>query len=140
MCSGDSSCTAGTNGRCVETGGGVEYCTCTYDMCSGDSACPADETCACHGSPYTDGDGNTCVQGNCRVDSDCGANGYCSPSYDVNSCGSLAGYYCHTPEDQCVNDTDCPANGSELCAYAATDGRWECHQQEFCAYVVGGGQ
>jgi hypothetical protein len=140
MCSNDSACTAGTNGRCVESGGGVLECSCTYDTCTGDATCPTNQTCACHGAPYTDGQGNTCVPGNCRVDADCGTGGYCSPTYNLNSCGSLGGYYCHTPQDQCINDTDCGgANGPELCIYSGTDGRWECHMQELCGFVKGGG-
>jgi hypothetical protein len=136
MCSSDSSCTdGGANGRCVESGGGVLYCSCTYDTCADDAACPTGSTCACHGSPYVGGAGNTCTPGNCRVDADCGGGaGYCSPSYDVNSCGSLAGYYCHTPDDQCVDDSDCASStmGPQICAYSTTTARWQCHQQEFC--------
>ena len=71
--------TAGTNGRCVEQGGGIAFCGCTYDTCVDDAACPTGQTCACHGSPYNGG-GNSCVPGNCRVDTDCGPGGYCSPS------------------------------------------------------------
>jgi hypothetical protein len=131
MCSGDSQCTAGTNGRCVESGGGVLYCACTYDTCSGDAACPTGQTCACHGSPYDNG-GNTCVSGNCRVDSDCeGGAGYCSPAYATMGCGGLAGYYCHTPQDQCVNDGDC-GSGGYVCTYATSSARWTCQQQLLC--------
>jgi hypothetical protein len=136
MCSSDSNCTdGGANGRCIESGGGVLYCSCTYDTCADDAACPTGSTCACHGSPYTGSAGNTCTPGNCRVDADCGGGaGYCSPSYDVNSCGSLAGYYCHTPDDQCVDDSDCTSStmGPQVCAYSTTTARWQCHQQEFC--------
>jgi hypothetical protein len=141
MCTSDSACTAGSDGRCIESGGGIAYCTCTYDTCTGDSACPSDQTCACHGAPYAGGAGNTCVPGNCRVDGDCGAGGYCSPSYLEMSCGALAGYYCHTPKDQCVNDSDCTgSNGPGVCVYTATDGRWECQMQELCALANGGGR
>jgi hypothetical protein len=134
-CSKDANCMAdgGTNGRCVETGGGVLYCSCTYDTCSGDSACPTGETCACHQSPYTNNQGNTCVQGNCRVDSDCGTNGYCSPADNTMSCGSLLGYYCHTSADQCIDDSDCSSmSGFQVCTYVATSSRWECKTQGLC--------
>jgi hypothetical protein len=133
MCSSDSSCMAGTNGRCVQGNGGPAYCFCTYDTCANDAACATGQTCACHGSPYTYGTGNTCVSGNCRVDGDCGAGGYCSPSYQVMSCGGLEGYYCHTSMDQCVDDSDCPSGGGPpVCTYSTTNMRWECHTQSLC--------
>jgi hypothetical protein len=114
----------------VESGGGVLFCACTYDTCSGDSACPTGQTCACHGSTYNGG-GNACVPGDCRVDSDCeGGAGYCSPAFATMGCGGLAGYYCHTPKDQCVNDTDC-ANGN-VCTYSTSEARWTCQQELLC--------
>jgi hypothetical protein len=134
MCKNDSSCTAGVNGRCVESGGGVLFCSCTYDTCAQDADCPAGKTCACHGATYTGGQGNTCVPGNCRVDGDCGPGGYCSPSYDPMSCGGLLGYYCHTAQDQCVNDSDCNGTGTgpQVCLYSTTTARWQCAQEVFC--------
>jgi hypothetical protein len=119
----------GTNGRCVESGGGVLYCSCSYDTCADDSACPTGQTCACHGSTYNDG-GNTCVPGDCRIDSDCGAGGYCSPSFSTMGCGSLGGYYCHTPLDQCVNDSDCQSGF--ICNYSTQNAHWVCTQQLLC--------
>src|SRR5580692_5594444 len=55
-CASDSDCTeAGTNGRCINAGGGpAAPCFCTYDKCTGDTDCPGGQTCACHGAPYTD--------------------------------------------------------------------------------------
>jgi hypothetical protein len=132
MCDSDSQCTMGTNGRCVEQGGGIAYCGCTYDTCADDSACPTGQTCACHGSPYNSG-GNTCVPGNCRVDSDCGPGGYCSPSYAQEGCGGLEGYYCHTPKDQCVNDGDCMTSGFQVCMYEIAQGAWQCAMEYACA-------
>ena len=129
-CGSDSQCTSGTNGRCVEQGGGVLFCACTYDTCADDAACPTDQTCACHGSTYMGGLGNTCVPGNCRVDGDCGAGGYCSPSFSTQSCGSLGGYYCHTPQDQCVNDADC--GSGFVCNYSTSAARWTCQQELLC--------
>jgi hypothetical protein len=136
-CSSDSSCTdGGANGRCVESGGGAIYCSCTYDTCANDAACPSDQTCACHGSPYVGGQGNTCTQGNCRVDSDCdGGAGYCSPAENTMSCGSLLGYYCHTASDQCVDDTDCGQSsqgGPQVCTYSTTTNRWQCQVEGLC--------
>ena len=130
MCSSDAQCAdAGPNGRCIQFNGGVAFCGCTYDACEHDTDCTGGP-CACHGSPYTGGAGNTCVMGNCRVDSDCGAGGYCSPTYSTNGCGSLGGYYCHTAADQCIDDSDCAGSGLEVCAYSS--GNWQCQQQVLC--------
>jgi len=133
-CQNDSQCSGtGVNGRCITRVGNVAGCVCTSDTCSDDSACSTGQTCACHGSPYTFGTGNTCVPGGCRVDSDCGTDGYCSPSFDTSSCGGLAGYYCHTPKDQCVDDTDC--SGSQLqgfCVFSSGDGFWKCQSWGPC--------
>jgi hypothetical protein len=130
QCNSDTQCTSGADGRCVESGGGVLFCSCTYDTCADDAACPTGQTCACHGSPYVGGQGNTCVPGNCRVDSDCGAGGYCSPAFSNMGCGGLAGYYCHTPQDQCVNDTDC--GGGYACGYSTSAAHWVCQQELLC--------
>jgi len=136
MCDGDGTCTdGGTNGRCVESGGGALFCSCTYDTCQSDMGCPTDQTCACHGSPYVGGQGNTCTQGNCRIDSDCeGGAGYCSPAENTMSCGSLLGYYCHTSGDQCVDDTDCMGSGEgpQVCTYSTSAGRWQCAVEGLC--------
>jgi hypothetical protein len=131
QCEMDSQCTSGTNGRCIQAVGPIEDCECTYDSCVHDTDCPTGDTCACHGSPYTYGEGNTCVQGNCRVDSDCGPGGYCSPSYDTMSCGGLLGYYCHTANDQCIDDTDCgSANSDNVCVYSGSE--WQCGMEQLC--------
>src|SRR5207237_924742 len=55
---------------------------------------------------YTYGGDNFCVAGNCRIDSDCGINGFCSASGEP----SIVGYFCHTPQDTCINDNDCSAH------------------------------
>jgi hypothetical protein len=137
-CASDNDCIeAGTNGRCINRGGGpAAPCVCTSDTCSVDTDCPNGQTCACHGAPYADGHSNTCVTGNCRVDADCGAGGYCSPSSLTAICGdSLAGYYCHTARDLCVDDNDCtamPGPGIPGCVYSTTDSRWECDELPVC--------
>jgi hypothetical protein len=131
-CSQDDQCTMGTMGRCINDGP-LPGCRCTYDSCAGDGACGAGEVCACHGSSYTQGAGNTCVPGNCRVDSDCGSHGYCSPTTSSTTCGSVTGYYCHTPDDQCVDDSDCGGAGFDICGWSTTDSRWECQMGGVCA-------
>jgi hypothetical protein len=90
----------------------------------------AGELCVCHGSPYSNS-GNTCMRSGCQVDSDCGAHGYCSPSTSSNSCGGVAGYYCHTASDQCVNDSDCPG-GFDVCEWSTASDSWVCQMQTLC--------
>jgi hypothetical protein len=134
VCSTDADCAdAGPNGRCdMSTGGGAQRCFCASDMCADDSTCPSGQTCACHGSAYL-GQGNTCVPGNCRVDSDCGTGGYCSPSRGSGNCGGIVGYYCHTAQDKCVNDSDCAdAGGAFACDWSPTAGYWKCSMLELC--------
>jgi len=137
QCFKDSDCTAGTNGRCGNPGGPAG-CACSYDKCMQDTDCAAGQTCVCHGSPYNDF-GNTCVAGNCRVDADCGALGYCSPTVPEGGwCGEGAGYYCHTSNDLCIDDSDCAgvdagtAAGQAFCEYSTTKGRWECRITAVC--------
>jgi hypothetical protein len=133
-CVTDSQCTSGTNGRCVVGGGGpVHDCSCTYDACTHDTDCGVGETCACHGSTYTGDSGNQCVIANCRVDSDCGAGGYCSPSSTLGLCGfSVAGYYCHTAADTCIDDADCSSMSFGGCVYSTSAGHWACARVIFC--------
>jgi hypothetical protein len=145
-CTTDAQCTSPTapNGRCIEPSENV--CTCTYDACAGDTACPTGQTCACHGSPYVGASGSACIAGNCRVDSDCeGGHGYCSPSPSAQ-CGAgsgpgLTGYYCHTPTDVCVDDSDCPVlknptdpndTTPQTCAYSPAAGHWQCQPVPIC--------
>ena len=75
-----------------------------------------------------------CVANNCKVDSDCGC-GYCSPSVDPTCTPAgdvdwgVFGYCCHTPQDTCVNDTDCgtsTTNVQGFCAYSPEIGHWAC--------------
>jgi len=127
----DTQCTMGMNGRCIPLIGPAG-CSCTYDTCTGDSDCMAGQLCACHGGAYAEGQGNTCMPGNCRVDSDCGTNGYCSPTAG-GGCGGVSGYYCHTPQDQCVNDTDCGGqSGFSSCQWSSGQDRWTCQTVFAC--------
>jgi hypothetical protein len=129
-CSSDVECTQGTNGRC--SGNGHDGWQCTYDGCSEDAECGAG-VCACEGGSRSDN--NVCLTGNCRVDAECGGGkGYCSPT--LGSCGNYTkavGYFCHTPQDECIDDADCEAidagpsrGGPGYCAYAETVGHWTC--------------
>ena len=133
FCGADSECTAGRNGRCFQAPR-VLGCTCTYDTCTTDADCAQmGGPCECRTdvqgivapvNPQT----NVCMAGNCRVDADCGAGSYCSPS--LGSCGNyggIVGYYCHTAKDKCVDDADCAAQGGGDCRFDTTTTKaWAC--------------
>jgi hypothetical protein len=128
-CHSHADCTEGDNGRC--SGNGHDGWQCTYDNCFADSDCSSaasgePQLCQCEGGFRSDN--NVCLPGDCRVDADCGEAGYCSPS--LGPCGNytkVAAYYCHTPDDECTDDSDCGASGaSAYCAFAPTVGRWRC--------------
>ena len=136
-CTSDSDCTAGDNGRCFPFEGLVGPGGCSYDACFSDSTCGPTTPCVCRASA-TDNAANVCDPGgNCAVDSDCGPDGYCSPS--VSSCGSAL-YFCHTPNDACINDADCPSVDAGVsscqtvssCAYDPTVLRWTCTEFTCC--------
>jgi hypothetical protein len=115
-CQVDGDCTKGKNGRCMYTRVGP---TCTYDACAQDSECPSGNVCRCETT------GNRCVAGNCATDAQCNNLG-CSPTFGT-SCGpysGVQGYYCHTVNDTCLNDSDCKEGGPGYCAY--TGNHWEC--------------
>jgi hypothetical protein len=101
--------------------------------------CGTVTACECR-DPATLG-ANTCVQGDCRTDADCGAGGFCSPSavtLDPScsfgiSAGSI-GYFCHTPHDACIDDTDCPQSpGPQICLFDVAATHWTC-RQEMCVH------
>lgn len=130
-CRSHAECTSGANGRC--SGNGHDGWQCTYDACFSDSDCTGavgtgTQLCECEGGFRADN--NVCLGGNCRVDADCGPSGYCSPT--LGDCGNYTGttgYYCHTPSDECVGDTDCGGDGgypNPYCAFMPTIGHWRC--------------
>ncbi len=131
-CNGDVSCTNGMNGRCVAEG--ISLCHCSYDDCRSDSDCLAGSLCDCRDEwvrGFPEGP-NRCLPSDCRIDSDCGAGGYCSPSLDPQ-CGTFSGitlWHCHTPKDECIDDSDCAAiDGgyvTPFCAWAPELGHWAC--------------
>ncbi len=129
-CRSHAECQEGTNGRCVGNGHDGWYCT--YDLCFEDAACGG-FVCECGGGFRADN--NVCLtRGDCLVDADCGApgQGFCSPS--LGDCGFYSGviaYYCHTPEDECIDDADC-GGGDNYCAYDPNVGRWLCSNSQ-CA-------
>ncbi len=121
-CTQDSDCTEGNNGRCsAMPRWGWE---CTYDDCFDDDGCGG-TVCGC-GADWGS-DANSCYNGNCQIDADCGEDGFCSPSFD--SCGYYSGtvaYYCHTQEDECLNDSDCTAEAEGYCMFNSGGDRWVC--------------
>jgi hypothetical protein len=155
LCDSDTDCTAGTNGRCNLEAAPFSTCAtnCSYDACQSDSDCPDNQPCDCRGAA-TSAAANSCLTGgNCRVDSDCGPGGFCSPSQVDNfcfcpspalcaadaglscfadgvatscACGDSCGhsYYCHTHDDTCVDDADCTGDGT--CNYDTVNLRWSC--------------
>ncbi len=131
QCQTDDECTDGANGRCVGNSHDSYYCT--YDECFADAECGSGAVCECGGGFRSDH--NICLPGNCATDADCGT-GYCSPSQ--GDCGAYFGtvaYFCHTCEDECVNDTDCGNDGDpwgSYCMYDQGVGHWRCSDSQ-CA-------
>jgi hypothetical protein len=136
-CLRDADCTKGTRGRCIASeppcpclpGGGLANCSlaCSYDTCANDSDCPTHEPCQCRLLASATGP-NSCMTGSkCRVDSDCGTDGYCSLSPQPCSLpfDSCEAYFCHTPRDKCTDDVDCD---SGRCNYDTVNGYWSCAQ------------
>jgi hypothetical protein len=160
-CVTDADCTAGTNGRCshLHRGPASIRLFCTYDECARNDDCPSG-ACLCRESSESSAANECFDAGDCRLDSDCGPGGFCSPSligfgfcscptYDLctdagpetgcsvsidggppmsvpclcgNTC-ALPGFYCHTPCDECTNDSDCDHG---FCLFDAREHRWAC--------------
>ena len=130
-CSRDSDCmdsALGKNGRCLVQGPPPRF-GCSYDTCFADSACETGSVCQCRESADSV-DGNHCTQpSNCRVDADCGENGYCSPSQAHEWCGTF--YACHTPDDECLNDSDCDSDTH--CDFDSKAKHWLC--TDLCGFA-----
>ena len=99
---------------------------CSVDACLTDSDCKGGQVCACADEIGGGGAlrlGNECMTTQCQVDSDCGSGQVCSAS--VGPCGSLLGFYCHTPADECLTNSDC-CGTTPLCTFQTTSGHWAC--------------
>jgi hypothetical protein len=137
-CSKDADCT-----DAATTPGAGLVCfhgQCSYDQCATDQDCPSGDVCSCKGNTFGYAHvsaGNSCVPANCRSDADCGPAGRCAPTVD-SSCGTfygVRGYYCHSCNDTCTQDSDCAARDASpagYCAYDLTVGHWVC-SYGFCA-------
>lgn len=126
-CSVDADCTTGTNGRCQHVGQLLSP-RCTYDACAQDSDCKQGTTCHC------DPSGNRCIESSCTTDAQCKGRG-CSPTFE-SSCGvfdGVRGYYCHTPNDTCINDSDCKDSTTRNCAFDLNVGHWACASSSPCS-------
>ncbi|MEO8874954.1 MAG: hypothetical protein ABI461_05140, partial [Polyangiaceae bacterium] len=132
-CGSDAECTGGENGRCITNTNAGPHCT--YDECATAGDCATGSSCGC--GDVTSGSFNACVPSNCRVDTDCGATGFCSPT--LGGCGTYggeyAGVYCHTANDECTNDSDCSGGGTGgrgFCGFTIESGKWTCQYTQ-CA-------
>jgi len=142
-CDVDSDCTAGLNGRCwvgVSLGGvdAGAFRYCSYDECRTETDCPSTGTrrvCLCRG-PEIPLAPNRCVPAECSTDADCGPGSFCSPSPRdwMYPTYVVAGYFCHTPDDECIDDRDCdpPDAFSRLCSFDISARRWRCMRGEYC--------
>jgi hypothetical protein len=142
-CTHDTDCSAGLNGRCDPTPR-INGCECSYDQCFADADCkttggpcecrpPAQALTSPAGGGPTATPANVCKPGNCRIDDNCGAGGYCSPSQ--GPCGSysgIVGYFCHTPQDKCIDDADCKSQGGGDCRFDQIGAAWVCQTSQ-CA-------
>jgi hypothetical protein len=123
-CAKDDDCTAGRNGRCMGVGTRVRSETCTYDACLVDADCKTGGPCECSAL------GNTCLAGNCRTDADCGDDGSCGQARDAGCGAQTSSYYCRTPDDTCLEDSDCGANAR--CTYSPELAHWGCITPPIC--------
>jgi hypothetical protein len=139
-CAVDSDCTGGNDGVCLcapdlvpppsGSGPGTLYTEtfCSYDQCFVDSDCGQRVPCDCR-DPGIDGTPNVCLSAsNCAVDSDCGPPGFCSPSAVLGQTPDV-GFFCHTENDTCVDDSDCPVPGGpfvEACRFDTAGAIWHC--------------
>jgi hypothetical protein len=130
-CDAASECPAVAHVACVpyDDAGTPSYCN--ADVCNVDSECADGGVCLCgsDSTPTTATTQNVCLAaGNCRVDSDCTRVPYCSPS--SVGCGATFAYYCHTPSDECGNDTDC--RDDQFCQYSPSAAKWTCVNAGAC--------
>jgi hypothetical protein len=130
-CGMDSDCTEGINPRCTYAASPCCPRTeCTSDECFSDDDCPSGLACDCRGRHFEEAPAmpNHCLTvGNCRVDADC-PESYCSPS-KVDGCmvGWAVGLFCHTADDECVDDEDCSDGGQVgACTFDSASKHWIC--------------
>lgn len=130
-CIADAECTSGINGRCLFAGCSYDGCF-TDEDCGGSTQAGSGGACIC-AAPGLNRAGHGCISGNCRIDADCGPNGYCSENDVFERCGGVIeqALYCHTSQDTCVDDTDCGVE--ERCVYQQDATRWACEAVPPCS-------
>ena len=103
-----------------------------FFSCHTDEDCGPDEACICdvawgedHRSARPFYRSSSCVWAQCHTDADCAFGMRCGVD---TQCDYVIGLVCHTPEDGCEGDADCP----EHCAYSYTDRRWFCVGPTWC--------
>ena len=122
-CQSDAECSKATE-RCVTVRthprDGRPTNKCTDDACFRDVDCPTGHVCACGKDEVAHR--NSCVPGNCQVDTDCG--GFtCSTSWIPGDRGLSHGRYCRSIRDLCKADADC---SNAKCIFK--DGAFRCGQ------------
>ncbi len=122
-----------TSADCADSGvGGFFPAGCVGGVCEPyaclvDGDCGDGGVCSCSGSTFgwSHTTANSCVAGNCRTDADCAPGAYCSPSYGTfGPFYGIQGYYCHTCEDVCTDNSDCATCGG--CILDPSVGHWVC--------------
>lgn len=116
-CSADADCPSGAS--C----GPSRVCY-RAPQCEADSQCGPGMACVCAGVSKNQAivSFNHCVPATCRSEAECG--GYRCGVSDSKLCGTLDGFYCRTPRDECSGIADC--DGGDVCAYSDADSRWRC--------------
>jgi Cys-rich repeat protein len=133
----DAAPSCNTSADCADAGAFAKLTClqghCTPDECLADSDCASGMLCACN-SEISNGLRvwqNLCMATQCRLDSDCGTGEVCSPS-NGSYCGGLQGFFCHTPSDTCLTNSDC-CGATPTCAYQSAVGHWACQALSVCA-------
>lgn len=126
----DADCTAAPNGYCA-----LDPCPpnssnyeCLYG-CVSDADCTPGNVCLC-ADPI-----GQCVAANCKSDADCG-DGLCIGSKSGQSpfhpLFAPDGFHCQTPDDECLGDADCPAQGSVASHCVWNGSRHACRNPGVC--------
>lgn len=105
----------------------------TAPACDSAADCNDGEACFCANATFvqtTSGQNpaNTCLPAQCKSETDCGSFA-CAVS--VDGCRRYAGAFCHTAEDDCQFNDDCPDH-TYRCAFASGENRWTCQQFAIC--------
>jgi hypothetical protein len=124
VCSGDSDCPAREPCECRASASDL-----TANVCVTGSNCQVDSDCGPGGYCSPSQVGVLCF---CPSPALCGDAGGCSEFVDGGwvqvpcSCGDACGhgYFCHTCNDTCVDDSDCGGHGT--CNYDTPNQRWSC--------------